>query len=80
VIPVIGHSLIYLDFNCEASPTIMGQILLVLGLTFFGIGIGTYYSVSFPGVGMSVPKKIRGNIELMKEWLMLVWHFSRRYL
>lgn len=55
-IPLIGHGIIFLDENCDASgPTLMGEATLIIGFTFFGMGIGTYYSVSFPGVGLSVP-------------------------
>ena len=32
----------------------------MMGMTFFGLGIGTYYSISFPAVGLSVPSHIRG--------------------
>ena len=34
--------------------------MLATGFIVFGTGIGGYYSVSFPAVGMAVPKKIRG--------------------
>ena len=60
VMPLIGHSLIFLNGNCEGSPTVLAKTLLILGMIFFGIGIGTYYSVTFPAVGLSVPRKIRG--------------------
>ena len=33
---------------------------LVVGLSFFGMGLGTYYSINFPAVGLSVPQHIRG--------------------
>ena len=61
VIPLLGHSLIFFDVNCESEPTLVVKGILVLGLAFFGMGIGTYYSVSFPAVGLSVPSKIRGS-------------------
>jgi hypothetical protein len=62
LLPLLGHSLIFFDFNCDQEPTLIVKIILALGLTFFGIGIGTYYSVSFPAVGLSVPSCIRGII------------------
>jgi hypothetical protein len=31
-----------------------------LGFFIFGTGIGGYYSVSFPAVGLAVPSEIRG--------------------
>jgi hypothetical protein len=37
-----------------------GKFLLGSGFFVFGTGIGAYYSVSFPAVGMAVPKSIRG--------------------
>lgn len=77
-IPLIGHSLIYLDLNCESEPTFTGEAMLVLGLIFFGVGIGTYYSVSFPAVGLSVPSNIRGINKYRKGWLTLAWPFCRR--
>jgi hypothetical protein len=33
---------------------------LALGFFVFGTGIGGYYSVSFPAVGLAVPTSIRG--------------------
>lgn len=36
------------------------KFLLAAGFFVFGTGIGGYYSVSFPAVGMAVPQKIRG--------------------
>jgi hypothetical protein len=55
-IPLIGHSIIFFDQDCEVEPTLLGEATLILGLSFFGMGIGTYYSVSFPAVGLSVPQ------------------------
>jgi len=62
VIPLLGHSLIFFDFNCDSEPSLIVKGILVFGLAFFGMGIGTYYSVSFPAVGLSVPSKIRGSL------------------
>lgn len=59
--PFLGHMMIMLLPNCEEeSLTIGGKLMLAAGFLVFGTGIGGYYSVSFPAVGMSVPKKIRG--------------------
>ena len=55
-IPLIGHSIIFFVEDCDGEPTFMGQFTLVLGFCFFGMGIGSYYSVSFPAVGLSVPQ------------------------
>jgi hypothetical protein len=33
---------------------------LTLGFLTFGTGLGCYYSVAFPAVGLAVPQKIRG--------------------
>ena len=59
-IPFIGHSVIFLDHNCDGSPTLLSSVILLIGLCFFGMGIGTYYAISFPAVGLSVPQNIRG--------------------
>ena len=40
-------------------------MILIVGFIFYGIGIGTYYSVSFPAVGLSVPQEIRGIYNLI---------------
>ena len=64
-IPLLGHSLIFFDFNCDSEPTLAVKGILALGLALFGMGIGTYYSVSFPAVGLSVPSKIRGKYKIM---------------
>jgi hypothetical protein len=55
-IPLIGHSIIFLDRDCEGEPTFLGELTLILGFCFFGFGLGSYYSVSFPAVGLSVPQ------------------------
>jgi hypothetical protein len=34
--------------------------MLAMGFFMFGMGIGGYYSVSFPAVGLAVPQSIRG--------------------
>lgn len=60
MIPLIGHGIIFLDTNCTDGPTLFGEFILVVGLCFFGMGIGSYYTVSFPGVGLAVPESIRG--------------------
>jgi hypothetical protein len=59
-IPLIGHSIIFLDEDCQAEPSFFGETTLIIGFSFFGMGIGSYYSVSFPAVGLSVPQDIRG--------------------
>ena len=80
LIPLIGHSLILFDINCESEPSIIEKIVLGFGLAFFGMGIGSYYSVSFPAVGLSVPQKIRGNYDDTKVWHMPVWLFFKLFL
>ena len=57
-IPLIGHSIIYFDQDCsiESGPTFINEAILILGFIFYGMGIGTYYSISFPAVGLSVPQ------------------------
>jgi MFS family permease len=61
VIPLIGHSIIYSDFDCDLNgETSFGKFILILGFIFFGMGIGSYYSVSFSAVGLSIPQPIRG--------------------
>lgn len=40
--------------------TNLNRLILALGFFIFGCGIGGYYSISFPAVGMAVPTKIRG--------------------
>jgi hypothetical protein len=79
VIPLIGHSLIFFDINCEGEPTPMVKAILTLGMAFFGMGIGTYYSVSFPAVGLSVPTSIRGMPLVTQEWPMPAWRSSRPF-
>lgn len=59
-IPLLGHSIIFFDQDCDKQPTFFGELTLILGFSFFGMGIGSYYSVSFPAVGLSVPQEIRG--------------------
>lgn len=60
-LPFLGHLMIMMLPNCEeASLSMSGKILLACGFFVFGTGIGAYYSVSFPAVGMAVPQKIRG--------------------
>ena len=34
--------------------------MLIIGLSCFGMGLGSYYSVSFPAIGYTVPESIRG--------------------
>ena len=80
LIPLLGHSLIFFDINCESEPSIIEKIVLGFGLTFFGMGIGSYYSVSFPAVGLSVPQRIRGNYDDIKVWHMPVWLFFKLFL
>jgi hypothetical protein len=61
VLPFLGHVMIMLLPNCEEeSLSIGGRLLLGTGFFVFGTGIGAYYSISFPAVGMAVPSKIRG--------------------
>lgn len=61
LLPLAGHGIIFLDENCgEAGATLTGKLTLIVGFCFFGMGIGAYYSISFPGVGLSVPREIRG--------------------
>ena len=61
VLPFFGHMIITVLPNCEEEELgIEMKFLLGAGFFVFGSGIGAYYSVSFPAVGMSVPQKIRG--------------------
>ena len=61
ILPFLGHMMIMFLPNCEKeSLTIGGKLMLASGFLVFGTGIGGYYSVSFPAVGMAVPKNIRG--------------------
>ena len=60
LIPLLGHSIIFLDHNCKEAPSRWAEVALVVGLSFFGMGLGTYYAVSFPAVGLCVPQSIRG--------------------
>jgi hypothetical protein len=61
IIPLIGHAIIFFDENCEnGQETFKGQLILIIGFSFFGMGIGSYYSISFPGIGLSIPEQIRG--------------------
>jgi hypothetical protein len=57
----MGHFVIFLSTNCEReSSLLLEKVLLVMGLMFFGMGLGAYYSVCFPAVGLTVPQQIRG--------------------
>ena len=61
VLPFLGHLMIMMLPNCEEeSLSLSGKLLLACGFFVFGTGIGAYYSISFPAVGMAVPQKIRG--------------------
>ena len=60
IIPLTGHFIIYMSTNCETHTSFHQKILLAVGLSFFGMGLGAYYSISFPAVGLSVPESIRG--------------------
>lgn len=60
-LPFLGHLMIMMLPNCEEeSLSLSGKLLLACGFFVFGTGIGAYYSISFPAVGMAVPQKIRG--------------------
>lgn len=57
----MGHLMILMLPNCtEESLNLGGKLLLACGFFIFGTGIGAYYSICFPAVGMAVPQKIRG--------------------
>jgi hypothetical protein len=43
---------------------VITKLCLILGFLTFGTGLGCYYSVSFPSVGLAVPQKIRGTLKL----------------
>lgn len=60
IVPLVGHTIIYIDHNCQSEIALSEKIMLILGLIFFGMGLGSYYSISFPAVGLSVPESIRG--------------------
>ena len=64
LIPLTGHFIIYMNTNCETHTSSSQKILLAVGLCFFGMGLGAYYSISFPAVGLSVPENIRGSLGL----------------
>lgn len=55
LLPLIGHTIIYLLTDCVSETTVVEEIFLILGFVFFGSGIAGYYSVSMPAVGLSVP-------------------------
>ena len=77
LIPFFGHLLIFLiPFESEGS--IFVDTLLVIGLSMFGMGLGSYYSVSFPAIGYAVPKNIRGIFDITQEAHMLVYAFFRQ--
>jgi hypothetical protein len=78
-IPLIGHSIIFLNEDCQTEPTFFGELTLIIGFSFFGMGIGSYYSVSFPAVGLSVPQEIRGSFGAIQAWPTLAWASSRLY-
>jgi hypothetical protein len=43
------------------ATSLLTKACLILGFLVFGTGLGCYYSVAFPAVGLAVPQKIRGN-------------------
>ena len=55
LIPLIGHFIIFINTNCENATSLKQKIFLAIGLSFFGMGLGAYYSISFPAVGLCVP-------------------------
>jgi MFS family permease len=56
VLPFLGHLIILSLPNCEEETLSTGKkFILGSGFFVFGSGIGVYYSVSFPAVGMAVP-------------------------
>lgn len=63
--PLCGHLMIYLITNCDGESSFFEELFLVFGLVLFGMGLGSYYSISFPAVGLAVPEGIRGILFLM---------------
>lgn len=58
--PLVGHLTIFFITNCDGETSLQEEFFLAIGLIFFGMGLGSYYAVSFPAVGLSVPSGIRG--------------------
>ncbi len=55
LIPMLGHFIIFIIPDCSKEESMLVEFFLILGLSFFGMGLGSYYSISFPAVGYTVP-------------------------
>lgn len=76
IIGLAAHTIIYMLPNTK-EPTALSLVMVALSFFLFGFGLGSYYSIIYPMVGLSVKKEHTGNQILMQELPMPLLALSK---